>query len=106
MSATYNMKTGEIKEDIPTASTGAGIYTEARLAEIATKNGFLLDECNSKFIKSIIRRAFAHRSYFGESLMGPVNRPQAFHLVMALNVLMTYLGTQSIEKIKKWAEKE
>jgi len=32
------MKTGETKEDIPTASTGAGIYTEARLAEIAAEH--------------------------------------------------------------------
>ena len=105
MGYTINTTTGEVKTDIPTASTG-GYDDKPRFALICEMNGFPPDQCNKETIKDIIKRAFNHHNFIAEELFGVTRKPQASVLCKALKVLKTYLSTKSLLEMIHWANKD
>ena len=71
---------------------------ESRLKVICERHGLEPD-----IVRSVIKSAFPKRRLFFKP---DSCKPQAFVLAKALTVLQTYLATQDIDKMIKWAYDE
>lgn len=79
---------------------------EKRFQDICMRCKMPIDLANIESVKRIIRNAFEHRGFIAEGIFGSLQRPQAYVLQKSLEVLQTYLATQSIPQMIKWARSE
>lgn len=94
------------EKDMPTTSAGGGKNDDARFRGICLKYTMPLELANKETVKRVIKSAFTHRNFIAEGLFGRHEKPQAYVLARSLEVLQTYLATQSIPKMIRWANSE